>query len=67
MQEKMFIKKIKTDYFRKKNLDKVPTRESTPEPTKHKKSKLKLQQEFMNRLIAKEKHLIDETFWNHFK
>ena len=41
-----------------KNLDKIPTREPTPEiipklatePTKYKKYKLKLQQKFMNEI-----------------
>ena len=55
-----------------KNLDKISTREPTPEPatepevitepaeatpTKHKKSKLKLQQEFMNEIIADKKDI----------
>ena len=54
-----------------KNLDKTPTREPTPdlarEPTKHKKSISKLQQEFMNEMIAKEKDINDELFWSYFK
>ena len=38
------------------NLDKIPTRapELTTEPTKHKNSKIKLQQEFLNAIIAEE-------------
>ena len=36
------------------------------EPIKHKKSKLKLQQEFMNEIIADEKDINDEIFWNSF-
>ena len=52
------------------NLDKIPTREPTceptpelaAEPTEHKKSKLKLQQEFMNEIIANEKDINDEIF-----
>ena len=54
-----------------KNFDKIRIRETTPElatePTKQKKSKLKLQQEFMNEIIADEKDISDEIFWNYFK
>ena len=54
-----------------KNLDKISTRETKPElatePTKHKKSKLKLQQEIMNGVIAGKKDINNETFWNYFK
>ena len=57
--------------FPVKNLDKIPTRKPTPElatePTKRKKSKLKLQQKFMNKIIADEKDINDEVFWNYFK
>ena len=46
--------------FPMKKLDKIPTRESTPEPatepTKHKKSKLKLQREFMDEIMADKKY-----------
>ena len=44
-----------------KNVDKFPTREAklqlATESTKHKKSKLKLQQEFMYEIIAGEKDI----------
>ena len=50
------VNNFKSRLFPIKNLDKVPTREPTPEPvtepTKQKKSKLKLQQEFMNEIVA---------------
>ena len=49
-----------------KNLDKILRREPTPElvkePTKHKKSKLKVQQEFMNEIIANKKDINNEMF-----
>ena len=52
-------------------LYKIPARESTCEPatelTKHKKSKSKLQQEFINEIIANKKDINDEIFWNYFK
>ena len=32
----------------------------------HKKSKLSLQQEFMNEIIANKKDINDEIFWNYF-
>ena len=48
-------------------MDKIPSREPTPEvaiepttePTKYKKSKLKLQQKFMNEIIANKKDIND--------
>ena len=47
-----------------KDLDNILTHESSPEPakepTKHKKSKLKLEQEFMNHIINDEKDINDE-------
>ena len=53
------------------SLHKIVTREPTPElskePAKQKKSKLKLQQRFMNEVIADEKDVNDEIFWNYFK
>ena len=57
-----------------KNLDKIPIREPTheltpglaTELTKHKKSQLKLQEEFMTEIIADEKDINDEIFWNYF-
>ena len=36
-------------------------------PTKHKKSKLKLQQEFLNEIIADKKDINNEIVWNYFK
>ena len=57
--------------FPMKKLDKIPTREPTPEPatepTKHKKSKLKLQREFMEEIMADKKDKNDEIFRNYFK
>ena len=58
-----------------KNLDEIPTRQPTcepapelvTEPNKHKKSKSKLQQEFINKIIAKEKDINDKLFWNQLK
>ena len=35
-----------------------------PTPTKHKKSKSKLQQEFMNEIIADKKDVNNEIFFN---
>ena len=56
-----------------KKLDRIPTHKPTPEPTpelsreptKHKKSRLKLQQEFMNEVTAGEKDMNNEIFWNY--
>ena len=49
----------------------MPTRQPTPElatePTKHKKYKLNLQQEFMNQIIVDEKNMSDEIFLNYIK
>ena len=69
------LKIFKSRLFPIKNLDKIwtggPTREPTPqlavESTKHKKSKLKLQQEFIHEIKADEKDANDEIFWNYFK
>ena len=65
------LNNFKSRYFPIKNLDKIPTREPTPElateRTKHKKSKLKLKQEIMNEIIANKKDINDEIFWNYFK
>ena len=65
------LKNFKCRLYPVKKLDKTPTREPTAElaaePTKHKKSKLKLQQEFMNEIIANEQDISDEIFWNYFK
>ena len=74
MQQKNFLI-TNSRLFPKKNLDKNPTRKPIPEaatepatePTKHKRSKLKLQQEFMNEIIANEKDMNDEIIWNYFK
>ena len=54
-----------------KNPNKVSIHESIPElalePTKDKKSKLKLQQEFMNEITADEKDINDQIFWDYCK
>ena len=49
------LKSFKSRLFPRKNFDKIPTPEVATEPTeatptKHKKSKLKLHQEFMNEI-----------------
>ena len=57
---KKFLNNIKSRLFRIKNLDKIPTHKPRPElatklakePTKQKKSKLKLQQEFINEILT---------------
>ena len=58
------LNSFKSGLFPIKNLHKIPTREPAPEPAaepnKPNKSKLKLQQEFMNELIANEKDINDE-------
>ena len=41
--------------------------ELATEPTKIKKSKLKLQQELMNEFIADKKDISDELFWYYVK
>ena len=50
---------IQNEKFSIKNFDKIPTCEPTTKaatkPTKHKKSKLKLQKELMNEFIATKK------------
>ena len=65
------LNKLGSRLFPTKKLDKIPTRELTPElatePTKHKKSKLKLQQELMDEIMADKKDKNDEIFWNYFK
>ena len=37
------------------------------EPTKHKNSKLKLQQKIMNEIIDDEKDTNNDIFWKYFK
>ena len=65
------LNNIKSRLFPIKNLDKISTREPTPklapESTKHKKSKLKLQKEFINEIITDEKVINDQIFQNYFK
>ena len=60
------LNSFKSRLFPIKNLDKIPTREPAAEPaaqpTKHKKSKLKVEQEFINKIIAEEKGINNETF-----
>ena len=57
-----FIRRL----FPIKDLDKIltgePTLELATQPTKHKKSKSKLQHEFMNEIIADKKGINDEIF-----
>ena len=54
-----------------KSLDKIPTHKPTlelaTERTKEKKSKIKLQQEYINEIIANEKDISDNISWNCFK
>ena len=60
-----------------KHLDKIPTREPAAEPirepaaekvsSKHTKSKLKLEQKFINEIIADEKDINNEIFLDCFK
>ena len=54
-----------------KNFDKISTREPKPvlpkETTKHRKYKLKLQQEFINETIVDKKYINHKVFWNFFK
>ena len=40
-------------------------KETATEPIKCKKSKIKLQQEFTNEIIANKKDINDEIFWNY--
>ena len=58
---------IKNRLFPIENLDEIPIREPTlelaKEWTKHRKSQLKLQQEFMNEIIANEKDKYYVIFW----
>ena len=63
------LNSFKRRLFPIKNLEKITTREAAAEPdtgktpTKDKKSKLKLQLEF----IANKKDINDEIFWDYFK
>ena len=74
MREKV-LSNFKSRLFPIKNLHKIPTHVPTPEiatepatePTKHKKSKLKLQQEFIDKILANEREINDEIIWNYFK
>ena len=65
------LNSFKSRLFSIKYLEKIPTREPIPEitkePTKHKKSQLKLQQKLLNEIIASKKDINDELFWNYFK
>ena len=64
------LKKFKSRLFPIKISDKIRTGEPTPElpkePTKHKKYKLKWQQEFISETIADEKDINDKIFSNYF-
>ena len=66
-----FLNNFKSRLFATKNLDKIQIRaltsEVATEPTKNKKSKLKLQEEFMNEIITDEKDINNEIFLNYFK
>ena len=66
MQQKKILITWKEEFFPIKNLDKISTCEPTPEwateQTKYKKSKLKLQPEFMNEIIADKKWNVLELF-----
>ena len=68
MQEKTFFNRFKSRLFPITNSDEIPTHEPTPElatePTKHNKSKLKLEQRFMN---EGEKDIDGQIFWNYFR
>ena len=44
----------------------IPKQPTETTPTKHKKYKLKLQQKFMNKIIADEKDINNAIFINHF-
>ena len=73
------LNNFKRKLFPIKNLGKIPTCESKPEvitkltpeiateKAKHKKTKLKLQQKFMNQIIDDRKNVNGEIFWNYFK
>ena len=65
------VNNFRSRLFPIKNLDKISTHEPTPEiapePTKLKKSKLKLQQKFINEIIADKEDINDHIFWNYFK
>ena len=62
---------FKSRLFPIKSLDEIPALEPKPEVTteltKQKKSKLKWQQESMNKIIPNEKDINEEIFWNYFK
>ena len=65
------LNNFKSRLFPIKSLDKIPTHEPTlelaTEATKQKKSKLKLQQEFVHKIIADGKDINHEIFWNYFQ
>ena len=69
------LNNFKSSLFSPKNIGKILTREPTlelapappSEPTKHKKSKLQLQREYIYKIIADEKDIHDQMFWNYFK
>ena len=62
-----FLYKLMRRLSRMKHLDKIPTREPTSEvageATKHKKSKLKLQRQFINEGITNGKHKLKKHLW----
>ena len=71
MRNKIFFNNFKSRLFPIQKSDKIPAYEQRPklalEPTKYKKSKLKLQQEYMNEIIAGGKNINDKVFWNYVK
>ena len=62
-----FLYKFMRKLSRMKHLDKIPIREPTlevaGEPTQHKKSKLKLQRQFINEGITNGKDKLKKHFW----
>ena len=64
------LNNFKSRLFPKKKLEKIPTREPRADlatrPIKDMRSKSKLQQEFMNEIIANENDLNDKILWNYF-
>ena len=65
------VNSFKSRLFPIKNLERIPLRqpaaESAAESTKHKKCKLKMEQEFINEIIAEERGIDNEIFLDYFK
>ena len=68
--KKNVLNNFKSRLFPTKKIEKIPTREPTVDlatrPIKDMRSKSKLQQEFMNEIIANENDLNDKILWNYF-